>query len=296
MSPLTVLILTRDEELNLPTCLASLEPLRPVVWVVDSGSTDGTLAIARDAGCKVAERGWTSHADQLNWALDALPIDTPWVMRLDADERLTPELATELAERLPALPTDVTGLLVKRRVYFWGRWIRHGGYYPTWLLRVWRRGEARCEVRWMDEHMLLAGGCSLRLAHDLIDENHKGLSFWVDKHNRYADCEVRDMCERSEDGPRPEQQAGQRRWAKAVVYAGLPLFLRPLLYFLYRYFVRLGFLDGRPGLVFHLMQGFWYRLLVDAKLYELKYTAPIVPSAADLRRIETSAVQTRTPG
>jgi glycosyltransferase involved in cell wall biosynthesis len=296
MSPLTVLILTRDEELNLPTCVASLEPLRPVVWIVDSGSTDRTLAIAREAGCNVVERGWTNHADQLNWALDTLPIKTPWVMRLDADERLTPELASELAERLPALPADVTGLLVKRRVYFWGRWIRHGGYYPTWLLRVWRHGEAHCEVRWMDEHMLLARGRSLRLAYDLIDENRKGLGFWVEKHNRYADREVRDMRERSEDGPRPEQQAGRRRWAKAVVYARLPLFLRPLLYFLYRYFMRLGFLDGRPGLVFHLMQGFWYRLLIDAKLHELKYGAPAASSAADLRRIATSTARTRSPG
>jgi glycosyltransferase involved in cell wall biosynthesis len=296
MSRLTVVILTRDEELNLPVCLASLAPLRPVVWIVDSGSTDRTVEIARSAGCEVVERSWRTYADQLNWALDTLPITTPWVMRLDADEHLTRELAAELAERLPRLPDDVTGLLVKRQVHFWGRWIRHGGYYPTWLLRVWRRGEARCEDRWMDEHMLLARGRSLRLAHDLIDENRKGLGFWVDKHNRYADREVRDLRERSGGDPRPERQAGRRRWAKAVLYARLPLFVRPLLYFLYRYVVRLGFLDGRAGLVFHLMQGFWYRLLVDAKLYELERSAPAAPSAADPPRIATSVARTRAPG
>jgi glycosyltransferase involved in cell wall biosynthesis len=190
---LSIVILTRDEEHNLPACLASLRGLDAEVFVVDSGSTDRTLEIARAAGCKVVQHPFESHAAQLNWALDNLPIVTPWVMRLDADESLTPELAEEIAERLPELPDDVTGLLVKRRVYFWGRWIRHGGYYPTWLLRIWRTGRARCEQRWMDEHMVVGGGRTLRLDHDLIDENHKGLTFWTDKHNRYADREVNDL-------------------------------------------------------------------------------------------------------
>ena len=190
---LSVVILTLNEEANLPLALASLRGLNAEVFVVDSGSTDRTLEIARAAGCHVVEHPFESQAHQLNWTLDTLPIGTPWVMRLDADERLTPELAQELADRLPALPDDVTGLLVKRRVYFWGRWIRHGGYYPTWLLRIWRHGRARCEQRWMDEHMVVGGGRTLRLDQDIIDENHKGLTFWTDKHNRYADREVKDL-------------------------------------------------------------------------------------------------------
>jgi glycosyltransferase involved in cell wall biosynthesis len=267
---LTVVILTKDEEQNLPICLASLAALQPVVWIVDSGSTDRTLQIAETAGCRIVAHQWTTYADQLNWALANLTITTPWVMRLDADERLTPELAEELAAKLPTLPGDVSGLLVKRRVYFWGRWIRHGGYYPTWLLRVWRHGHARCEDRWMDEHMTIESGRTLRLAHDIVDENHKGLTFWTDKHNRYADREVKDLIalSRRARSAAPADQAGRRRWAKEAIYGRAPLFIRPLAYWMYRYFLRLGFLDGLPGLVFHFLQGFWYRFLVDAKLYE----------------------------
>jgi glycosyltransferase involved in cell wall biosynthesis len=268
---LSVIVLTRDEEDNLPACLASVRALGAQVFVVDSGSTDRTVEIARAAGCQVVEHPFESHARQLNWTLDRLPIATAWAMRLDADERLTPELAHELSARLPELADDVTGLLVKRRVYFWGRWIRHGGYYPTWLLRIWRTGRARCEQRWMDEHMVVNGGRILRLAHDIIDENHKGLSFWTEKHNRYADREVKDLLAlqaRSGSAVKLDDQPGSRRWLKENLYSRSPLFWRAGAYWLYRYVLRLGFLDGRPGLVFHFLQGFWYRFLVDAKLFE----------------------------
>jgi glycosyltransferase involved in cell wall biosynthesis len=256
---LSVIILTLDEEANLPVALASLRGLDPEIFVVDSGSTDRTLEIARAAGCHVVQHRFESQAQQLNWALDTLPIGTPWVMRLDADERLTPELAQELSARLPALPDDVTGLLVKRRVYFWGRWIRRGGYYPTWLLRIWRRGRARCEQRWMDEHMVVDSSRTMRLDHDIIDENQKGLTFWTDKHNRYADREVRDLLvlrERSGTTVDLDDQPGIRRWLKENLYTRAPLFWRALGYWFYRYVLRLGFLDGRPGLVFHFLQGF----------------------------------------
>jgi glycosyltransferase involved in cell wall biosynthesis len=270
---LSVIILTQDEEANLPIALSSLHGLNAEILVVDSGSTDRTLDIAQAAACRVVEHPWQNYATQMNWALDQLAIATPWVMRLDADERLTPELAQELSARLPQLPDDVTGLLVKRRVYFWGRWIRHGGYYPTWLLRIWRAGRARCEQRWMDEHMVTVGGQTLRLGHDIIDENHKGLTFWTDKHNRYADREVNDLLAlraRPRTAVELTDQPASRRWLKERLYARAPLFWRAGAYWFYRYVLRLGFLDGRPGLVFHFLQGFWYRFLVDAKLVELE--------------------------
>ncbi len=278
-APLTVVILTYQEEANLGVCLDSLRPLAPEIFVVDSGSTDATVAIAERAGARVVSHPFETHARQLNLALQTLPITTPWVMRLDADERLTPELAAELKALLPAAPTDVAGLMLKRRVYFWGRWIRHGGYYPTWLLRVWRRGHARCEPKWMDEHMVLDGGRIVKLDHDLIDENHKGLGFWTEKHNRYADREVKDMLARKSgasdaEGGALAGQAVRRRWMKQNLYAHAPLFLRAFLYWFYRYVILLGFLDGRPGLVFHLLQAFWYRFLVDAKLEEWQRRAP----------------------
>jgi glycosyltransferase involved in cell wall biosynthesis len=272
---LTVIVLTHNEEQNLPACLESIRELDAEVVVVDSGSTDRTLAIAGEAGCRVVEHPFENHAAQLNWALERLPVTTPWVMRLDADERLSPELVRELSGRLSDLPEEVTGLLIKRRVYFWGRWIRHGGYYPTWLLRIWRHGRARCEQRWMDEHMIVDRGRTLRLDHDIVDENRKGLTFWTDKHNRYADREVQDLLaleERATTAGELGDQPGSRRWLKENLYARSPLFWRAIAYWLYRYVLLLGFLDGRPGLVFHFLQGFWYRFLVDAKLAEWQRT------------------------
>jgi glycosyltransferase involved in cell wall biosynthesis len=273
---ISVVILTHNEELNLHTCLASLKPLKPEIFIVDSGSTDKTLEIAQKWGCHIFINPWTNYAEQLNWALKNLPFSHPWIMRLDADERLTPELIQELKETLPKTSENISGYQVKRRVFFMGRWMRHGGYYPTWLLRVWRTGIGTCEQRWMDEHIVLSEGKINNLKHDIIDENHKGLNFWIDKHNSYANREVRDMLfmQSSDHDYLIEKgqlsQATQRRWVKQNLYGRSPLFMRSFLYFLMRYTIGLGFLDGIEGLIFHFLQGFWYRFLVDAKIYELR--------------------------
>lgn len=274
----SVIILTKNEEANLPDCLASLQELDAQVFIVDSGSIDQTLKIAQQAGCQVFEHPFENHAKQLNWAIQNLPITTTWIMRLDADERLTHELAEELKLVLPQTSDDITGYQVKRRVFFMDRWIRHGGYYPTWLLRIWRTGFGSCEQRWMDEHIVLSQGKIANLQHDIIDENKKGLSFWIDKHNRYSDREVKDLLNMAVDQDDPLlrrgqlSQASQRRWIKKNLYGRSPLFLRAFLYFLMRYTIGLGFLDGKEGLIFHFLQGFWYRFLVDAKIYEIKNT------------------------
>lgn len=276
METLAVLILTHNEELNIGKCLRSVLPLTDRVFVVDSGSDDGTVALCRALGAQVAQRPWTTHAEQFNWGLDHFAFGTDWIMRMDADEELTPELVAALRQFLAGPDPEVSGVYVRRRVYFLGRWIRHGGYYPTWLLRVFRHGIGRCEATWMDEHVILERGRALRIAQDIIDHNNKDLTFWTDKHNRYANCEVLDVAERRGDGDASRRlapaltggQAQLRRWAKERVYGRVPLFVRPFLYFLYRYFLRLGFLDGREGLIFHFLQGFWYRFLVDAKLFE----------------------------
>ncbi|MEM1255551.1 MAG: glycosyltransferase family 2 protein [Cyanobacteria bacterium P01_H01_bin.21] len=273
---LSVIILTKNEEKNLTHCLESLRNLFADIYIVDSESSDSTRDIADSFGCQFFEHPFESHAAQINWALENLPISTPWVMRLDADERLTPELVKELKEVLATSPKNVAGYQVKRRVFFMGHWIRHGGYYPTWLLRIWRTGYGTCEQRLMDEHIVLCNGHIANLKHDIIDENHKGLSFWIDKHNRYADREVQDILaaksRENGDGLAVEQfsQAKQRRWVKTTLYNRFPLFLRAFIYWLLRYTIGLGFLDGTEGLIFHFLQGFWYRFLVDAKIYEIR--------------------------
>jgi glycosyltransferase involved in cell wall biosynthesis len=290
MPLLSVVILTLNEELNLPACLASLRGLDAEIFVVDSGSSDRTLEIARQSGAQTVLHPFETQARQFNWAIESLPLSAPWIMRLDADERLTPELAEELKAALACASEDVSGFLVKRRVYFWGRWIRHGGYYPTWLLRIWRKGKGYCEDSWMDEHIVLTDGATQSLKADIIDENRKGLAFWIAKHNGYSDREVKRMLAPAETVSARQigAQAARRRFLKDTLYGNAPPVLRAFLYWAFRYFLLLGFLDGKPGFVFHFLQGLWYRLIIDAKLYELDQP-DAERSPAGTRKLSTHA-------
>ena len=269
--PISVLVLTYNEEANLRFLLDSLAGWTDAIYIIDSGSKDRTLEIAREYNTHIEYNPWTTHAGQFNWGLRHLPISTDWVMRMDADECVTPELAKELSALLPSVPDEIAGLYVKRRVYFMGQWIRHGGYYPTWLLRVFRRDQAFYEDRGMDEHVVLEGGRTQHLDHDIIDENHKGMSFWTIKHDRYAHLEMKELLVEDTSGEQQQvekslvgSQVQRKRWMKGNIYGRSPLFLRAFAYFCYRYFLRLGFLDGTEGLIFHTLQGFWYRFYVEA--------------------------------
>jgi glycosyltransferase involved in cell wall biosynthesis len=267
---LSVLTLTYNEEANLPYLLESLAGWVQTIYIVDSGSTDRTLQIAKNYGAEVVYHEWVNQAEQFNWGLSHFDIHTDWVMRMDADEIVMPQLAQELCTVLPTLPPEITGLYVKRRVHFMGRWIRHGSYYPTWLLRIFRTHKGYCENRWMDEHIVLTEGKTQQLQHDIIDENHKGLSFWLSKHDNYAKRELRVFLSHddTDQGALFGAQYARKRWMKGNIYQRAPLFWRAWFYFIYRYVFRLGFLDGREGLVFHVLQGFWYRFYVDALLLE----------------------------
>jgi glycosyltransferase involved in cell wall biosynthesis len=279
-----LIILTYNEEANLAHCLESVRGLARHVFVVDSGSTDRTVDIARRYGAEVFTHAFTNQAEQFNWALQNLPLESEWVLRLDADEYLSPELRDEIARTLPALPAEVTGLYLKRRMVFLDRWIRHGGYYPTWLLRLFRRGRAQSELAEMDEHIVLLEGESRRLAHDFTDHNRKGLSAWLIKHEAYASRQVRVLQrgqhERDTGGVAPKlfgSQTERKRWLRHRLYGRAPLFTRAVLYFVYRYFIRLGFLDGLPGLVFHFLHAGWYFFYIDAKVYESRLAAAPAP-------------------
>lgn len=183
---LTVVILTYNEERHIARAIASLRGLAREVLVIDSHSTDATVAMARAAGARVLQHPFTTHARQFNWALDHGDIATGWTMRLDADEVLEPALVEELAEMLASLPDDVSGIEIDRKHIFLGRWIRHGGRFPVRLLRVWRTGLGRLEDRWMDEHVVLRQGKSVRAHGRFADENVNDLTFFTAKHNDYA--------------------------------------------------------------------------------------------------------------
>lgn len=271
MASLTVLILTHNEARHIERCIASLGGVAERIVVVDSGSTDATRELAAAMGAEVLTNPWINYATQFNWAIDHADARTDWIMRLDADEVVLPALQAELAR----LDTQtVAGLTINRQIHFLGRWLRWGAVYPVQTLRLWRAGRGRCEDRWMDEHILVDGEVR-HINADIADINLNNIGWWTDKHNRYAtrlaiDALLLEARPDSADGGAIGWQPRLKRWIIRNVYAVLPLGLRSLGYFLYRYVLRLGFLDGWPGLVFHGLQGGWYRFLVDVKISEIR--------------------------
>lgn len=278
MLDLSVIILTYNEELHIRRCLENVLPFAKKVFVVDCFSTDKTKEIALRLGAEVVEHAWPGNqAEQFNWALDNLPISTEWVLRLDADEYLLSELVEELQEKLPTLPEDVTGIIFNRRHIFMGKWMRRG-IYPVKLLRVFRYGKGMCEQRLMDEHIQLTEGRAVEFEHDFCDHNLSNLSWFCHKHVNYAIREAVDLLDieldltgaaESDNGKEISPQALAKRMKKHQ-YARQPLFWRSFAYFCYRYFLKGACLDGKIGFIWTFLQGWWYRTLVDAKVFEIK--------------------------
>jgi len=275
---LSVVILTWNEEKNLPQCLESLAPLACPIFLVDSGSTDGTLELARSYGATVVHHPFRTHAEQWAWGLQNLPLSTDWVLGLDSDQRLMPELAAELV-RIFSQPIeeDIDGFYLNRRQIFRGQWIRHGGYYPKYLLKLFRRSRVFFQASDLVDHHFYVPGRTVVLRHDILEDNLKeyDIVFWIQKHTRYAALLAQEeYAHRTTvvSGPLQASFFGspdQRSLALKKWWRKLPLFVRPVLYFLYRYFLRGGWLDGKQGFLFHFLHACWFRVLVDAKLDEL---------------------------
>ncbi len=267
----SVIILAYNSELSIGETIASILPLTDDIHIVDSFSKDRTVEIARGLGAQVTEHAFESYGAQRNWAIDHCPVRYAWQLHLDADERLTPELLAEIAD----LPEDAreTGFILPRLMTFLGRPIRHGGLYPTWHMRLFKNGLGRCEMRKYDQHFYVVSGTTRQLKHDMIDDIRMPLSEWTFRHNRWADAEVE---EQSTNADAQEVRVGansagnviERKRALRERYNNAPLFLRPFLLFVYRYFFKLGFLDGTEGFIFYVLQTFWFRFLIDAKTFE----------------------------
>lgn len=292
MIDLTVVILTKNEENNLKKCIDSFRGIAKRFVIVDSYSTDGTKQLCKNLSKKVNldfyENEFIDYATQLNWGLKNTDIRTKWSMRMDADEELTPELVNEIKEKLENLNEDVKGVILKRRVYFMGKWIKHGGKYPELLLRIFRTGYAECEQKLMDEHMILLKGNRVTFKYDIIDNNNKNLEWWTHKHNWYSNREVLDyqskvIKENDKLIEKEKGQAAKKRFIKNNGYYKLPLFFRAHMYFIYRYYFRLGFLDGKEGRIYHFLQAYWYRFLVDSKIYECEKFDIKIENQGDLK-------------
>lgn len=275
MSDITAIILTFNEDKHLRRCLDSVTKVADRVCVIDSFSTDKTEVIAREMGVDFFQNPWPGHARQFNWALDNCAIETTWVMRVDADEYLEPLLIDSI-KNFTLSPERHNGAVFKRKIVFMGRPIKHGFFYPGHILRLWKFGEGRIEQRLMDEHVQLLKPKTRVLDGDLTDENINDLSWWTQKHDKYALLEAYEISLSSSANAAASHisgAAGMKRLIKNNVYNKLPAGARGFFYFIFRYFIGLGFMDGREGFYFHFLQAFWYRVYVDAKHLELQKLA-----------------------
>ena len=245
-----VLIQTHNEEQNLPYTLASIAGWVDRIFVVDSGSTDRTVDIAREYGAQFIHHDWEGYARQKNWALANLPFRSEWTLILDADEAVSPELKGEILAltRRPAGDVHECGFLINRVFIFMGRRIRHSGYFPSWNLRLFKRGKARYEDRSVHEHMICDGPVG-KLRHLLIHEDRRGLEHFFAKHNRYSTLEAAEIFEHPEPWPGLRRLMNdsvvRRRFVKSRIMPNLPMSWWWRWFFMY--VLRAGFLDGKAG-------------------------------------------------
>ncbi len=277
---ISAIVLTYNEERNLEACLASIKDYVDDIIIVDSYSNDNTLEIAKKYSHKIYQNEFVNQAKQFIWALANCSIKNEWILRIDADERWTPEGFAELQKIIENNETD--GIYVKKKIFFMERWIRHGGFYPNYFLCAFKKLKGKMEDKWMDEHISVDGRTVIS-GIDVLEMNYdrrENITLWTDKHNKYSTREAIEyliqkhkLKEISSIADISGGKTERKRWMKEKFYFRLPLFIRPFLYYLYRYFIKLGFLDGKEGLIFHFLQGFWYRFLVDTKIYQIESLA-----------------------
>lgn len=278
--PISVVILTQNEELNIEFCLKSIAVWVGEIFIIDSGSTDRTLEIASLYTNNIIYHPFENYSRQRNWAQENLKLNYDWVFHIDADERVSKELQSKLIHFYEKINEyeNIAGLLVRRRIKFMGKHIRYGGIYPTYHCRIFKRNSGRCEEREYDQHFII-NGPTLRIEADLIEVTANSLFQWTARHNRWAEMEAQHLLQKKlgsgKNLIKPRiigSPIERRRWFRSY-YEKTPIFLRVFIYFCIRYFIRLGFLDGVPGLIYHFLHGFWFRFYVDACYYELKNKA-----------------------
>lgn len=276
---IAAIILTKNEERHIARCIQSLKTICDEIIVVDSFSTDRTCQIAEQLGARIYRNPWKNYATQFNYGVYQCQIQSEWIWRIDADEFLEGKIGLAVKETVSKCASDVNGIYVRKRIDFMGKPLLHGGWYPSYHLKVFRKGHGDCENRWMDEHIRIFDGTTITVTEgNQVDANLNDLSWWTEKHNGYATREMVDMLmmEYGMDAKSEEvvpnffgTEEQRKRWLK-MKYVKAPLFVRPFINFILRYVFKAGFLDGKEGFIWHVLQGFWYRMLVDAKIYEIK--------------------------
>jgi glycosyltransferase involved in cell wall biosynthesis len=270
----SVIILTYNSEATIKRTLERALLVTDDIHVVDSFSQDSTCDIVRTMGANLIFHEFENYGIQRRWASTHLPLKYDWELHLDADEWLSDKLAAEINLLQTEFPRGIDGYAMPRLTVFLGREIRHGGQFPIWHLRLFKRGKGRCEDREYDQHFIV-DGVVRKLKGEFVDDMRMSLSEWTRRHNTWSDAEVRELSAGAGHHTDQVMLSGplSRRRTMRKAYYYLPPLLRPAVLFFYKYFFRLGFLDGVPGLIFFVLQTFWFRFLVDAKLLEIQNNA-----------------------
>lgn len=266
----TAIILTKNEEKNIADCLLSLRNFAKRCVVVDCGSTDRTVELAKENGADVYFHEFEYYARQFNWGIDNTDIDTEWIIRLDADERFPEDLKRELEEIIAGSGNEVNGIAIEADYYFLGRMIKHGMRKKRKIM-LFRKAYGRIEDRRRDAHSVISQGKSVQAKKRFLHYDFKDLDSHIRRYNWYATREMMDYIEYTwgkEDVASSDEAIQRQRRKKYGIYYKFPKFLRCWLWFLYAYILRLGFLDGKEGFLFFFFECYWYRMLVDAKIYE----------------------------
>lgn len=279
MIPVSLIVPTRNEELNLDRCLESVQNLVDECFVIDSESADNTTTVAQQRGATVVNLAYVHNSIIpwiYQWGLENLPIRNDWVLILEADQALTPALRSELETLFARSAISEGGFYIRREQIFRGRRLRFGGYGNKYMLKLFRRDISELDPNEEDTRVYVRGTTG-RLQAPILEHNWKEdeILFYLQKHLRYAEAFARDELRRRNSGiawktkPRLFGTPDQRTlWLKTMYYKA-PLYIRPFIYFSYRYFILLGILDGKEGAIFHFLQAFWFRLITDIRLEEL---------------------------
>lgn len=278
---ITAIILTYNEAIHIARCIENVKQVAKEIYVIDSFSEDKTCEIAISHGAKVIRHEYINQAQQFQWALDNVKCQGEWILRLDADEILSQELVEEISNKLPTLQGNITGCYLSLDVIFLGKNVRHGRIHPPRILRLWRNGAVYMEQRWMDERCVVKYGETITLKTRFIDHNLNGLTWWTQKHNAYSNRELA-VITMKEYGISAESKTLKKRNQKKNLYYCLPPFFRAFVYFIIRYIILGGFLDGKAGLIWAVLQAYWYRFLIDAKQYEMSKELGKNPSLKDI--------------
>ncbi len=279
MADLTAIILTRNEEKCIGGCISALKGVAKRVVVVDSFSDDNTVDIAKGLGAEVYQHEFFNYAAQYAYAVELANPQTRWIFKIDADEYLTSDSAQEIDKLCnDNMDTDVTGIVVRFCNNFLGKDLKHGGTYPWKKLSIYKTGVGDIEKRHMDEHIVLTHGKIIEAKKDSRHLAFKNLSFFINKSNWYSTREAMDYFENKNTS---SKNSSPKTWIKMHVYYKLPLGFRSWLFYVYRYYFHFGFLDGKEGKIYAFLQAYWYRFLVDAKIFEHeKIGEPFKPTGA----------------